>query len=118
MWPRNSVSTRSIEEPGASATAIRPSARHSADERPQHLHVLGRDRGHVDRAGHDAAGQRGHHLLGRLVAGAIGRLGRRCAQVRRDDHVRVAEQRMVGDRLGAEHVQRGTRRPCPSRALP
>ena len=54
----------------------------------------------------DAAGQRRDHLLGGLVAGAVGRLGGRGAEVRRDDHVRVAEQRVLGDRLGAEHVER------------
>ena len=38
----------------------------------------------------DAAGQRGDDLLGGLVAGAVGRLGGRGAEVRRDDDVGVA----------------------------
>ena len=42
-----------------------------------------------------------------LVAGAVGRLGGRGAEVRRDDDVGVAEQRVLGDRLGAEDVERG-----------
>ena len=70
-------------------------------ERTEDLHVLRRDRGDVDGAGDDAAGERGDDLLGGLVAGAVGRLGGRGAEVRRDDHVGVAEQRMIGDRLGA-----------------
>ncbi len=65
--------------------------------------------GHVDGARDDAAGERRHHLLGGLKAGPVGRLGGRGAQVRGDDHVRVAEQRMLGDGLGAEHVERGAR---------
>ena len=75
--------------------------------RAEYLEVLGRDRRHVDRAGDDSAGERRHHLLRRLKAGPVGRLRRRCAEVRGDDHVRVAEQRMLGHRLGAEHVERG-----------
>ncbi len=54
-------------------------------ERPEHLHVLGADRGDVDGGGDDAAGERRDDLLGALIAGAIGRLGRGGAQVRRDD---------------------------------
>ena len=68
----------------------------------------GADGGDVDRGGDDAAGQRGHDLLGGLDAGAVLRLGGRGAEVRRDDDVGVAvEQRVVGDRLGREDVERG-----------
>ena len=77
--------------------AERSAQRH---ERTEHLHVLGRDRGNVDGARDDAAGERGDDLLGGLVAGAVGRLGGRGAEVRRDDDVGVAEQRMIGDRFG------------------
>ena len=77
------------------------------DERPEHLGVLRADRGDVDRGGDDAAGERGDDLLGRLHAGAVLRLGGRGAQVGRDDDVGVAEERVVGDRLLGEDVQRG-----------
>ena len=64
--------------------------------------------GDVDRGGDDAAGQRGDDLLGGLHAGAVLRLGGRGAEVRRDDDVGIAvEQRVVGDRLAREHVERG-----------
>ena len=63
--------------------------------------------GDVDRRGDDAAGERGDDLLGGLDAGAVLRLGGRGAQVRRDDDVGVAEQRVVGDRLAREDVERG-----------
>ena len=59
-------------------------------ERRQRLHLLGADRGDVDGGRDSAAGQRGDDLLGALEAGAVGRLGGRGAQVRRDDDVRVA----------------------------
>ena len=87
-------------------------------ERAEHLEVLGGDRRHVDRGGHRAAGERGDDLLGGLEAGAVRGLGGRGAQVRRDDHVGIAEQRVLGGRLGAEDVERGARRPCRSRARP
>ena len=74
------------------------------NERPQQLRVLGGNRGDVYRAGDDAAGQCGDHLLGCLVAGPVGRLGGRGAQVGRDDHVWIAEQGMLGHGLGAEHI--------------
>ena len=51
--------------------------------------------------------ERGDDLLGGLHAGAVLRLGRRGAEVRRDDDVGVAEQRVVGDRLAREDVERG-----------
>ena len=77
-------------------------------ERPQHLHVLRRDGRHVDRGGDDAAGERGDDLLGGLDAGAVLGLGRGGAQVRGDHDVVVAvEQRVVGDRLRREDVERG-----------
>ena len=76
-------------------------------ERPQHLHVLGTDRGDVDRRGDHAPGERRHDLLGALIAGAVGRLRRRGPQMRGDDDVRIAlEQGIVGDRLRGEHIQR------------
>ncbi len=85
-------------------------------ERAEHLHVLGADRGDVDGRRDDAAGQRRDDLLGALVAGAVGRLGGRGAEVRRDDDVGVAEQRVLGRRL-AWRTRRSPRpRPCPSRA--
>ena len=65
-----------------------------------------RDRRDVHRGGDDAAGERGDDLLGGLHAGAVLRLGGRGAEVRRDDDVGVAEQRVVGDRLLGEHVER------------
>ena len=42
-------------------------------------------------------------------AGAVLRLGGRRAEVRRDDHVGVAEERVLGDRLAAEDVERRAR---------
>ena len=41
-----------------------------------------------------------------MHARAVLGLGRRGAEVRRDDHVVRAEQRVLGDRLGGEHVER------------
>ena len=76
-------------------------AAHSGRNGPEHLHVLGGDGGDVHRGRDDAAGERGHDLLGGLHAGAVLRLGGRGAEVRRDDDVGVAEQRVVGDRLAA-----------------
>ncbi len=55
----------------------------------------------------DAAGQRGDDLLGGLHAGAVLSLGGGGAEVRRDDDVRVAEERVVRDRLWSEDVERG-----------
>jgi hypothetical protein len=75
-------------------------------ERAEHLAVLGGDRGQVHRGGHRAAVQRGGDLLGGLQAGAVGGLRGGGAQVRGDDDVGVAEERVVGDRLGAEDVER------------
>ena len=75
----------------------------------EHLEVLGRDGGHVDGARDDATGEGGDDLLGGLKAGAVGRLGGRGAQVRGDDHVAVVKERVLGDRLGAKHVEGGAR---------
>ena len=105
--PRNSTSTASTGVPGASAAAIRPRLAQSPTNGPERLEVFGGDRRDVDRGRHRTAGERGDDLLGGLVAGAVGRLRGGRAEVRGDDDVRVAEQRVVGDRLGAEHVQRG-----------
>ena len=55
----------------------------------------------------DAAGEGGDDLLGGLHAGAVLGLGGGGAEVRRDDDVGVAEQRVVGDRLLREDVERG-----------
>ena len=76
------------------------------DVRAEDLHVLRADGGDVDRGRDDAAGQGEHDLLGRLDARAVLRLGRRGAEVRRDDDVGVAEQRVIGDRLLGEDVER------------
>ena len=57
-----------------------PELARERQERAQHLHVLGRDGGDVDRARDHAAGERGDDLLGGLEAGAIGRLGGRGAR--------------------------------------
>ena len=75
-------------------------------ERTDRLPVLDRDGGDVDGGRDHPAGQGGDDLLGGLLAGAVGGLGGRRAEVRRDNHVRVPEQRMVGDRLGTEDVER------------
>ena len=45
------------------------------DERAEHLHVLGGDRGDVHGSADHAAGERGDDLLGGLHAGAVLRLG-------------------------------------------
>ena len=74
-------------------------------ERAQRLEVLGRDGRHVHGARDDPARECSHHLLRRLVAGAIGGLSRRRAEVRRDHHVRIVEQRVLRGGLLAEHVQ-------------
>ena len=50
------------------------------------------------------------HLLGALVAGAVGRLGGRGAEVRGDDHVGVA-RRTAGSRSSARTGTRRARRP-------
>ena len=65
-------------------------------ERAEDLEVLGRDGRHVDGGRHAAAGQRGDDLLGGLEAGAVGRLRRRGAEVRRDD--RRSGRRTAGAR--------------------
>ena len=81
-------------------------ARRERDERAQHLEVLGADRRDVDRVRHEAALERGDHLLGddhpRPVLGLVGRSG----EVRRRDQVRGAEQR-PRIRLLGEDVDRG-----------
>ena len=95
-----------------------PEPARERQERAEHVHVLrahGRD---VDGGRHDAAGERSHDLLGRLHAGAVLRLGRRGREVRRDDDVGVAEQRVVGDRLVREDVERDARDLARSRAPP
>ena len=104
--PMCSTSTRSTLEDSASDAAMPPEPLRQRDERAEHLHVLRADRRDVDRGRDDAAGERGDDLLGGLHAGAVLRLGGRGAEVRRDDDVGVAEQRVLGDRLRAEDVQR------------
>ncbi len=91
------------ERGGEAAEAL-----HERQVGPEHLHVVGRHRGDVHGGRDDAAGERGDHLLGGLDAGAVLGLGGRGAEVRGDDDVVVAvEQRVVGDRLGREDVERG-----------
>ena len=91
------------ERGGEAAEAL-----HERQVGPEHLHVLGADGGDVHGGGDDAAGERGDDLLGGLDAGAVLGLGGRGAEVRRDHDVVVAvEQRVVGDRLGREDVERG-----------
>ena len=75
------------------------------DVRAEQLHVLGADRGDVDRVRDELALEGGRDLLGDDHAGAVLRLlgGRR--QVRRDDDVVELEQR-PRVRLGREDVER------------
>ena len=75
-------------------------------ERRQRLHRLGPDRGDVDRVGDDPAGERGAHLLGGDDAGAILRLGGRGPEVRGDDDVVALEDRVLGEGLLGEDVER------------
>ena len=72
----------------------------------QRLHLLRPHRGDVDRVGDDAAGQRRGHLLGGDDAGAVLGLGGRGAEVRGDDDVVAGEDRVLGERLGGEDVER------------
>ena len=106
-WPRYSHSTRrdlALGERGGEAAE----ALHERQVRPEHLHVLRADGRDVDRGRDDAAGERRDDLLGGLDARAILGLGGRGAEVRGDHDVLVAvEQRVVGDRLGREDVERG-----------
>ena len=76
-------------------------------ERRQRLHLLGAHGGDVDRVGDDAAGQRRGHLLGGDDAGAVLGLGGRGAEVRGDDDVVAGEDRVLGEGLGGEDVERG-----------
>ena len=107
MRPRYSISIRSTLERLGEADPDAAERAGERQERAEHVHVLGADRRDVDGGGDDAAGERGDDLLGGLHAGAVLRLGGRGRQVRRDDHVGIAEQRVVGDRLAGEHVERG-----------
>ena len=116
MRPRYSTSTASTEGRSAMRAGDPAEVACQRQERPERLEVLGRDRGDVHRARDHAAGERGHHLLGGLVAGAVGGLGGGGAEVRGDHHVGIAEQRVLGDGLLAEHVERGAGDLARSRA--
>jgi hypothetical protein len=106
MRPRYSTSTRR-RRALAQSDGEPPSWRASGRNGPRHLEVLGRrPAGHVDRGEDRAAGERRDDLLGGLEARAVGGLGRRCAEVRVDDHVRRPKSGVLGDGLGAEHVER------------
>ena len=72
------------------------------DERLQLRRLLRRDRREVHRVGDRAAQQVVRHLLGDLQGDILLRLGGGGAEMRRADHVRVAEQRVL-------------RRPAPRR---
>jgi hypothetical protein len=63
--------------------------------------------GKVDRVGDRAASQIVRHLLGDLQRDVLLRLGGGGAEMRRADHVGMAEQRVVRGRLLDEHVERG-----------
>ena len=85
-------------------------------ERRQRLHRLGPHGGDVDGVGDDAAGERGADLLGGDDAGAILRLGGRGPEMGGDDDVVALEQRVLGERLLGEDVERGAGRPGRTRA--
>ena len=78
--------------------------RHEGRER---LHLLRAHGGDVDRVGDDRAGERGGDLLGGDDAGPVLGLGGRGAEVRRDDDVGAGEDRVLGEGLGGEDVERG-----------
>ena len=107
--PRYSISSASIEVPSASATAMRPRSRASGRNGPSASRSSAAMAGTFTALVTTPPGERGHHLLGGLVAGAVGGLGGGGAEVRRDHHVGIAEQRVVGHRLLAEHVERRAR---------
>ncbi len=75
-------------------------------ERGQRLHLLGADGSDVDRVGDHAARQRASHLVGGDRPGAVLRLGCGRSQVWGDDDVVAPEQRVLGDGLGREDVER------------
>ena len=106
MRPRNSAVTRSTEpSPRPCGEAAELFAeRHEGRQR---LHRLGAHGGDVDGVGDDAAGQRRGHLLGGDDAGAVLGLGGRGAEVGRDDDVVAGEDRVLGEGLGGEDVERG-----------
>ena len=93
-------------------------ARHSGRNGPSTSRSSAATAGTLTARRDRAARQRGDDLLGGLVAGAVGRLGGRRAEVRRDDDVGVAEQRVLGDRLGCGRRRAPRRRPCRCRAPP
>ena len=103
MRPRNSAWTRSTVR-RRKALRERAEAAAEADERRDRL---GQRRAEVDRVGDDAAVERRLHLLGRVGAGAVLRLGRRGAEVWRHDHVVAAEERVLGRGLLGEDVEGG-----------
>ena len=99
--------------PPASAGEQPPEPLGERQERPHRLGRLGR--GDVDGERHEVAAQREHDLLGDRLARLVLRLGRRRAEVRRDDDVVELEQRRLGGRLRAR-TRRSRRRRCgPSR---
>ena len=95
--PRCSISIRSARLGQRRGDPAEPLG--ERDERAEHLHVLRGDRGDVHGGGDDAAGEGGDDLLGGLHAGAVLGLRGGGAEVRRDDDVGVAEERVIGDRL-------------------
>ena len=104
---------------GAVAEALGEAAELLAErhERRQRLHLLGPDGGDVDRVGDHAAGQRARVTCSAVIdAGAVLGLGGRGAEVRGDDDVVALEERVLGERLRGEDVERGAGRPCPTRA--
>ena len=104
--PAEDLDLDPLDRTAAEALGEAPELLAERHERRQRLHGLRADRRDVDRIGDDAAGQRGDDLLGGDDPGAILGLRRRGAQMRRHDHVVAAEDRMIGHRLGREHVQR------------
>ena len=75
-------------------------------ERCQRLHLLRAHSGDVDRVRDHPARERGADLLGGDDPGAVLGLGGRGAEVRGDDDVVALEQRMIGERLLGEDVER------------
>ena len=77
-----------------------------AHVRLEFRHLLGADRGHVERVDDGAGEQEVCHLLGHLQGHLLLSLDRRGAQMRRRHDLRQPEQRAGARRLLGEHVQR------------
>ena len=110
--PWKATSTRSMA-PSPRPWARRPSLSHSGTNGASASIASGRTAAMLTAFVTTPPVSAASHLLGGDDPGPVLRLGGRGAQVRGDDDVVALEQRVLGERLRREDVERAPRRPSP-----